>query len=67
MLKSMLGVLDRNSTRSTLTGETGTILGVIGTIGFLIVVLMVYLITTIDYFNGIYYESEFQVLNTSRS
>ena len=60
MIKSLLGFIDRLSTRSTLNGETGSLLGLLGTIGFLIIVISVYLITTIDYFNGIYFSSEFE-------
>lgn len=62
-LKSLLGIIDRLSTRSTLTGETGSIVGLIGTVGVIVIILIIYLSATIDYFSGDFYDSEFEYIN----
>lgn len=57
--RSLLSILDRQSARSALTGQTGSIIGVLFSIVFLVVVIVLYLIITVEYFDGIYYASEY--------
>jgi hypothetical protein len=56
---NFLSSFDRLSSKSTLSGRTGTLFGIAGSIGFIIVSFILFIGPVMYYFNGDYIQGTF--------
>lgn len=61
---NFLTLFDRLSTKSILTGKTGTFLGIIGSITFIVMSFMIFLGPVDSYFKGDYVQGIFPIIKT---
>lgn len=59
---NFLTLFDRLSTKSTVTGKTGTFLGILGSVAFIVISFVLFIGPVIFYFKGDYIQGIFPIL-----